>query len=130
MLRNMSKIPGELLYTAEHEWVKLLDGGEALVGITDHAQSSLGDITFVDLPDEGAAFDKGETFGAVESVKAASDLYMPLKGEVLEVNADLDATPEVVNNDPYTGGWLIKIKVADASEVESLLDPAAYEKVL
>lgn len=126
----MSNIPGELLYTAEHEWVKLLDNGEALVGITDHAQASLGDITFVDLPDAGESFDKGETFGAVESVKAASDLYMPLNGEVLEVNPELDATPEVVNNDPYAAGWMIKIKLADASEAEGLLKPEAYEAVL
>jgi len=126
----MSNIPGELKYTAEHEWVKPLGGGEALVGITDHAQNSLGDITFVDLPSDGESFDKGETFGAVESVKAASDLYMPVKGEVLEINSELDATPEVVNNDPYAAGWMIKIKIEDPSELDSLLDAAAYEAIL
>ena len=126
----MSNIPGELKYTAEHEWVKPLGCGEALVGITDHAQNSLGDITFVDLPSDGESFDKGETFGAVESVKAASDLYMPVKGEVLEINSELDATPEVVNNDPYAAGWMIKIKIEDPSELDSLLDAAAYEAIL
>ncbi len=102
----------------------------ALIGITDHAQESLGDITFVDLPQPGDSFAQGETFGAVESVKAASDLYMPVSGEVIEANPDLDGAPESVNNDPYGAAWMIKIKLSDPAELDKLLAAAAYEAIL
>ena len=126
----MSQIPSELKYTEDHEWILLQDNGTALIGITDHAQESLGDITFVDLPQVGDSFEQGETFGAVESVKAASDLYMPVGGEVLETNPAVDDAPESLNNDPYGAAWLVKVKVSDPAELEKLLDAAAYEKVL
>ncbi len=122
----MSKIPGDLKYTKDHEWLKL-DGEEATVGITDHAQSALGDITFVELPAVGESFSAGDTFGVVESVKAASDLYMPVAGEVIAVNEALEDAPESVNDDPYEAGWIIKIKLSDPAEAEGLLDATAYE---
>lgn len=124
---GMSKIPGDLKYTKDHEWLKL-DGDEAIIGITDHAQSALGDITFVELPSVGDSFSAHDTFGVVESVKAASDLYMPVSGEVTAVNEALEETPESVNDDPYGEGWIAKIKLGDTSEIEGLLDAAAYEK--
>ncbi|MDP0496950.1 MAG: glycine cleavage system protein GcvH [Verrucomicrobiota bacterium JB024] len=126
----MSDIPSELKYTEDHEWILAQADGTALVGITDHAQESLGDITFVDLPQPGDTFALGETFGAVESVKAASDLYMPVAGEVIEVNPELDGAPESVNNDPYGSAWMIKIKVKHASELDKLLDADAYAAIL
>ncbi|MBC2596116.1 glycine cleavage system protein GcvH [Ruficoccus amylovorans] len=126
----MSDIPSELKYTEDHEWILVQEDGTALIGITDHAQESLGDITFVDLPQAGDSFAQGETFGAVESVKAASDLYMPVSGEIIESNPDLDAAPESVNNDPYGAAWMIKVKVSDPSELDKLLNAAAYEAIL
>jgi glycine cleavage system H protein len=125
----MSKIPEDLRYTKDHEWINLGDDGVATVGITDYAQESLGDITFVELPEIGDTFSEGDTFGVVESVKAASDLYMPVDGEVVEVNEDLEGTPEQVNQDPYGNGWIMKVKVEAAQAVEELLDPAAYKDV-
>lgn len=122
----MSDIPDELKYTKDHEWLRLEADGTATVGITDYAQESLGDITFVELPPVGDSFEPHSTFGVVESVKAASDLYMPLKGEVVAVNEALEDAPEQVNNDPYGEGWIVKIKLADAAAAESLLDAAAY----
>lgn len=122
----MSQIPAELKYTKEHEWVRLGDDGTATIGITDYAQESLGDVTFVELPNPGDCFAPGDTFGTVESVKAASDLYMPLGGEVLEANEALDDEPEKLNDDPYGEAWLIKIKLSDPSQAEALLDAAAY----
>lgn len=122
----MSKIPGDLKYTKDHEWLKLA-GEEATVGITDHAQEALGDITFVELPNVGDSFSAGDTFGVVESVKAASDLYMPVAGEVIEVNEALSDAPESVNDDPYGTGWIVKIKLTDPGEVEDLLDAEAYD---
>ena len=106
-----------------------IDGDIAVVGITDHAQEALGDITYVELPEEGAEFDMGETFGVVESVKAASDIYMPLKGTVEEVNSDLEDSPETLNSDPYSEGWLIKIRLDSSSGLEGLLDPDAYSEL-
>ena len=126
----MSQLPSDLLYTKEHEWIRLHDDGTATVGITDYAQESLGDITFVEFPDVGAGFDRGETFGVVESVKAASDLYMPVGAEILEINEDVDASPELLNSDPYGDGWLLKIKLTDAGEVEALLKPEAYAELI
>ena len=125
----MNNIPNDLLYTEEHEWVRLIDD-VATVGITDYAQQSLGDVTFVDLPQPGDSFAQGDTFGVVESVKAASDLFMPLSGEIIEINEDLEEAPELVNNDPYGRAWMIKVQINDPSEAESLLDSASYAEVL
>jgi glycine cleavage system H protein len=126
----MSNIPADLRFAKSHEWVKLAADGTALVGITDYAQNSLGDITFIQLPKVGAALKAGETFGVVESVKAASDVYAPVAGTVLEVNKALDANPEKVNASPYADGWMLKVKVADAAAVAALLDAAAYAAVI
>ena len=119
-------LPENLKYTSDHEWIKLLDNDEAVVGITDFAQQSLGDITFVETPEEGDTFDRGATFGVVESVKAASDLYMPVDAEVIEGNSDLEDAPEQVNQSPFDEGWIIKIKLLDASQIGELLDASAY----
>lgn len=125
----MSNVPSDLRYAKSHEWVQVAADGTATVGITDYAQNSLGDITFVQLPKVGATLTAGQTFGVVESVKAASDLYAPVSGTVIEVNAVLDATPETVNQQPYTGGWMMKLKLANPAEAQALNDAAAYEKL-
>ena len=122
----MSNVPAELRYAKSHEWLKLESDGTALVGITDYAQGSLGDITFVQLPQVGDELAAGGALGVVESVKAASDIYAPVAGTVLAVNGDLEATPEKVNQEPYGGGWLIKLQVSNPAEAEALLDAAAY----
>jgi glycine cleavage system H protein len=122
----MSQVPPELRYAKTHEWVKPNADGTALVGITDYAQSSLGDITYVQLPKVGAALGAGATFGVVESVKAASDLYSPISGTVLEVNQQLDSAPETVNQSPYVEGWIMKLKVGNPAELEALMDAAGY----
>ena len=120
--------PSNLLYASSHEWVTT-DGDEVTVGITDYAQHALGDVVFVELPEVGRTLAQGETFGAVESVKAASDVYAPLSGEVLEVNETLLDAPETVNADPYSGGWMLKLRASDfAGERGSLMDSAAYEQ--
>jgi glycine cleavage system H protein len=121
-------VPADLRYTKDHEWVKV-EGDVATIGVTDFAANQLGDVVFVDLPKVGAAIEQFATFGVVESVKAVSDLYAPLSGEVTDVNADLSAKAELVNSDPYGDGWMIKIRVGDAGQVEGLLDAAAYEKL-
>ena len=126
----MSQVPEALLYTKDHEWIQFHEDGTANVGITDYAQESLGDITFVEFPSAGESFRTGDTFGVVESVKAASDLYMPLDAEVLEVNDEVDAEPELLNNDPYQKGWLLKIRLTDASQVEALLKADAYAGII
>lgn len=126
----MSNVPSDLRYAKSHEWVKLADDGTALVGITDYAQNSLGDITYVQAPKVGATLKAGDTFGVVESVKAASDLYAPVAGTVLAVNTALDGAPETVNTAPYTDGWMLKIKVSNPAEVAALLDSASYGKLL
>ncbi len=119
-------VPGDLQYTKSHEWVRT-EGDTATIGITDHAQDELGDVVFVELPDEGATFDAGESFGTVESVKAVSDLYAPVGGEVVEVNSALNDAPEKINEDPYGEGWIVKLRTsADAD----LLSPEEYEKTL
>ena len=123
----MSQIPADLHYAKSHEWIKFAADGTALVGITDYAQSSLGDITFVQLPKAGAVFAAGAAFGVVESVKAASDLYAPVALTVLESNAALDAAPETLNASPYEAAWLLKVKPASTS-TEGLLDAAAYAR--
>ncbi len=122
-------IPQDLKYTKDHEWLKLIENDEAIVGITDFAQRSLGDITFVELPDAGDRFDSGATFGVVESVKAASDLYMPIDAEIVEGNADLEEAPEKVNHSSFQEGWIVKIKILDPSQLDGLLDAAAYAEI-
>lgn len=126
----MSDLPADLLYTKEHEWIRLHEDGTATVGITEYAQESLGDITFVEFPEVGASLPAGETFGVVESVKAASDLYMPVDAEVIEINDAVDASPELVNQAPFSDGWLLKIRIADKSQLEALLSPGAYSEFI
>jgi glycine cleavage system H protein len=124
-------IPPNLKYSKTHEWVRLeSDGITAATGITDHAQNTLGDITFVELPKVGAQLKQGGESGVIESVKAASDLMSPVSGTVASVNSALDSAPETINSDPYGAGWLYTVKLANASEVDSLMDAAAYEKFL
>jgi glycine cleavage system H protein len=119
-------IPDNLQYTKSHEWVRIEDG-TATIGITDHAQEELGDVVFVELPDEGATIEAGDSFGTVESVKAVSDLYTPVGGEVVEVNSSLEDAPEKINDDPYGEGWIVKLRT---SEEADLLSPEEYEKVV
>ena len=119
--------PDNLKYTKDHEWLRV-DGDVAVVGVTDFAQSELGDIVFVEIETEGEELDAEEVFGSVEAVKTVSDLFMPVSGEVIEVNQDLEANPELVNEDPYGKGWMIKIKMSDPSELEQLLDSDAYQQ--
>lgn len=126
----MSHIPADLLYTKDHEWLKDHGDGTATVGITDYAQQSLGDITFVEFPRSGDRFTSGDTFGVVESVKAASDLYMPVDAEVLEVNSTVDASPELLNQDPYEAGWLLKIRLHEGSQLETLMNADAYGEIV
>ena len=126
----MSNVPGNLRYAKSHEWLRLEADGTATVGITDYAQSSLGDITFVQLPKVGAELKAGETFGVVESVKAASDLYLPVAGTVTAVNNALEGAPESVNTSPYDGAWMLKLRIANPAEVSALLDAAAYTTLL
>lgn len=118
--------PVELKYTEEHEWV-LIEEDTVTVGITDFAQDALGDVVFVELPEEGAEVEAGKSFGVVESVKAVSDIYAPVTGEVIEVNDELPDTPELVNASPYEDGWMVKIKLSDTSELEGLLDADGYK---
>lgn len=122
----MSHIPADLRYAKSHEWLKPESDGTVTVGISDYAQNSLGDITYVQVPKVGAVFKAGETFGVVESVKAASDLYAPVAGTVVAVNGALDGAPETVNRAPYTDGWMLKLKPADPAALETLLDATAY----
>lgn len=123
-------IPADLLYTDHDEWVRV-EGDQVVTGITDHAQDQLSDIVYVELPEVGDALDKGEAYGVVESVKAASDVYMPVGGEIVAINEELEDTPEIVNEDPYGKGWFVRIKVNDPSELENLLNAEAYKaKVL
>lgn len=125
----MSNIPADLRYAKSHEWAKVESDGSVTIGITDYAQNSLGDITYVQVPKVGATLKAGETFGVVESVKAASDLYAPLGGTVLAVNGALDSAPETVNREPYGDGWMLKLKPSDPAAVNALLDAEAYAKV-
>lgn len=125
----MSKIPPDLKYTEDDEWVRV-EGDTAVIGITDYAQDSLSDIVYLELPSEGDFFGVGETFGVVESVKAAADLLMPISGDVTAVNEDLIDTPELLNEDPYGEAWLIKVKMSATDELDNLMDAAAYEKFL
>ena len=120
-------IPSDLKYTSDHEWIKV-EGDVATIGVTDFAQGELGDIVYVEIETEGETLEKGEVFGTVEAVKTVSDLFMPLKGEVIEVNEEIESAPESVNEDPYGKGWMIKIKMDDASEAEGLLSAEDYGK--
>jgi glycine cleavage system H protein len=127
----MASTPQDLRYTKEHEYVKPSgDEGVYLIGVTDYAQGELGDVVFVELPSAGTRFDAGASFGTIEAVKAVSDLYMPVAGEIVEVNAALDANPALVNSDPYGEGWMIKVRVDDAGEVDGLMDAGAYESLV
>ena len=122
-------VPAELKYTKEHEWIRV-EGEEAVVGITDYAQSQLGDIVFVECETVGDALEAGETFGTVEAVKTVSDLYLPVAGEVLEFNEELEGEPELVNKDPYGNGWIVKIKISDETELDGLLNADAYKAII
>ncbi|GAB2799852.1 hypothetical protein GCM10027040_29140 [Halomonas shantousis] len=122
----MSHIPANLRYTDSHEWVLDNGDGTVTIGITDHAQEALGDVVFVELPEVGRELEAGEEFGVIESVKAASDLYSPLSGEIVEINEALEDAPETVNDSPYEDGWIAKLKLADADDLETLLDAEAY----
>lgn len=122
-------IPAELKYTKEHEWVRI-EGDEAVIGITDFAQSELGDIVFVEVETEGESIQSEEIFGSVEAVKTVSDLFMPLSGEVISFNSELEDAPEVVNSDPYGEGWMIRVKISDASEVDALLSAEQYKDLI
>lgn len=122
-------VPGDLKYSKTHEWLKI-DGGVATVGITDHAQSELGDIVYVELPEVGRVLAKDDIFGTVESVKAVSDLYSPVGGEVVDANTALTDATETVNLDPYHGGWMIKVRLANSGELEDLLDGPDYDKLV
>jgi glycine cleavage system H protein len=123
------KVPAELKYTKDHEWVKV-DGDVAIIGVTDFAQSELGDIVFVEVETEGDTLEKEEIFGSIEAVKTVSDLFMPISGEVISFNEDLESSPETVNTDPYGDGWMIKVNIADKSELDSLLSASEYENLI
>ena len=122
-------IPDNLKYTKDHEWIKV-DGDEATIGITEFAQKELGDIVFIEVETEGETLDAGEAFGTIEAVKTVSDLFMPMKGEVTEFNAELESNPEIVNKDPYGEGWIIKVKITDQAEIGDLLDADAYKELI
>lgn len=123
------KLPDNIKYAKDHEWLRTTDG-KARVGISDYAQDQLGDIVYVELPDIGSTLKKGEAFGTVESVKAVSDLFMPVEGEILSINAALEEAPELVNNEPYDEGWMIEVKMADITETDSLMDRDSYIEFL
>lgn len=123
------EFPTNIKYTNEHEWIRLEDE-IAYVGITDYAQEQLGDIVFVDITTEGETLAKGEIFGTIEVVKTVSDLFIPVSGEVLEVNPELEERPELVNKDPYGGGWLIKVRPSDLAELDELMDAEAYKQII
>lgn len=125
----MSEVVSGLKYIASHEWIRLEEDGTCTVGITDHAQDALGDVVFVELPEVGAELDAGDDAGVVESVKAASDIYSPLSGEIIAVNEELEDAPETVNSSPYGDGWFFQIKLRDSAELDDLLDADAYQDV-
>lgn len=121
--------PSELKYTKEHEWVKI-EGDIATIGISDFAQKELGDIVYVEIETLGETLAKDEVFGTIEAVKTVSDLFMPISGEIVEVNEEIEGNPETVNDNPYEGGWLIKVKISDTSEINDLLDVSAYQELI
>jgi glycine cleavage system H protein len=122
----MSEIPSDLLYRESHEWVRSDDDGTATIGISDHAQAQLGDMVFIELPEPGMSYEQGDACAVVESVKAASDIYAPLTGEIIEANSALEDSPELVNSDPYGDGWLFRMQLANPSELDGLLTPEDY----
>jgi len=126
----MSQIPSDLRYSKSHEWARVEDDGTITIGITDHAQAALGDLVFVETPQEGASFGAGDAAAVVESVKAASDVYSPLAGEVVAVNEMLNDAPETVNADPYGDGWLFRLQPSEVGDVDEMLDAEAYERVV
>jgi len=126
----MSQIPGDLKYLSSHEWVRIEADGTAFVGITEHAQEAMGDLVFVETPEVGATVTVGEEAGVVESVKAASDIYAPLSGEVISINEALEDAPELINNDPYGDGWMFQIKISDQNEITNLLSADDYKAQL
>ena len=126
-MKELSELnfPDDVMYTDDHEWTKE-DNDEIIIGISDYAQDQLGDIVFVELPQVGETFEKGAEFGTVESVKAVSELFLPVSGEVVAINETLDDTPELVNNEPYTGGWMLRVKLSDTSELDQLMNKSTY----
>jgi len=118
-------VPAELKYTSEHEWIRV-EGDEIVIGVTDFAQGELGDVVFIEIETQGERVSKGETFGTIEAVKTVSDLIMPVDGEVLEVNSALEDTPELVNSEPFEGGWMIRVKMSDPSQLDDLMSAEAY----
>lgn len=126
----MSDFPAELKYAETHEWVRTEDDGTVVVGITDHAQDALGDIVYVELPEVGASADSGGEVAVVESVKAASDIYSPVSGEIVEINSALEDQPETVNQSPYGDGWLFRVKLAEPEDIQSLMDADAYKAMI
>ena len=126
----MSDLPAELKYASSHEWARLDSDGTVVVGITDHAQEALGDIVYIELPEKGAAVDAGAEVAVVESVKAASDIYAPVTGEVVEINPVLEDEPETVNSNPYADGWLFRVKVTSSDELEDMLDADGYQAIV
>jgi glycine cleavage system H protein len=126
----MSDLPSELKYASSHEWARLESDGTVVVGITDHAQEALGDIVYIELPEMGAAVDAGAEVAVVESVKAASDIYSPITGEVVEINPALEGEPETVNSSPYADGWLFRVKVGSTDELEEMMDADGYQAVV
>jgi len=128
-IKNIMNIPTNLKYTKDHEWINI-EGDIATIGITDFAQSELGDIVYVEIETEGETIEAEEVFGSVEAVKTVSDLFMPISGEIIEFNSELDANPELVNSNPYENGWMIKVKISDASEVENLMSAEDYKELV
>jgi glycine cleavage system H protein len=125
----MSSVPSNLKYTKDHEWARI-DGNKVVVGVTDHAQASLGDVVYVELPKVGSTISQGQSFGVIESTKAVSELFAPLSGKVTKVNNALQDAPQAVNTDPYEGGWILEVEASDPSQLSALLDAAAYQKLL
>jgi glycine cleavage system H protein len=122
-------IPNQLFYTTEHEWIRV-EGDEIVIGVTDFAQGELGDVVFVEIETEGETLSRGDTFGTIEAVKTVSDLYMPVDGEVVEVNSLLEETPEIVNSSPFDKGWMIRVKMSDPGQLEDLLSPDDYRSLI
>ena len=127
--KSYMTVPENLKYTAEHEWVRV-EGDEIVIGVTDFAQGELGDVVFIEIETQGESLLKGDTFGTIEAVKTVSDLYMPVDGEVVEVNAALEDTPELVNSEPFDGGWMIRVKMSDPSQLDDLIPADEYEKMI
>jgi len=131
-LKFLSKMnfPADLRYTSEHEWLRITEGNIAVIGVTDFAQSELGDIVFVEIETVGQTFAANDIFGTVEAVKTVSDLFLPVSGKIIEVNLALGSNPELVNNDPYGEGWMVKVEVTNLAEIETLMDSAAYQNII